>query len=246
MKKKSKVTEQRLGIGEPEIIGGHVAAGCKIYRFSTVKNSTLADRCVVGDFTRITDSELGSDVQIDRFSLLYKSSIGAYSYTGPYDMVFHATIGRFCAIAWGVTIGPSEHDYRRLTMHDFVYNDRYGLKPPGEPVAYDRFSKKMEIGHDVWIGANATILRGVKIGNGAVIGANAVVTKDVAPYAIVAGCPARLIRYRFPKRRIRELEELAWWNWPADQIRKHYHLFSSDNAAAAVTQLVRQKKPRTS
>lgn len=191
---------------------------------------------MVGDFTRVTDSELGAEVQIDRFSLIYKSTIGAYTYTGPFDMIFHAAIGRFCAIAWGVTIGPSEHDYRRLTMHDFVYNDRYGLKPPAEPLAYDRFAKEMVIGHDVWIGANSTILRGVKIGNGAVIGANAVVTKDVPAYGIVVGCPAKLVRYRFAKPQIRELEQLAWWNWPPDEIRENYHLFASDRPLSALAQ----------
>lgn len=75
------------------------------------------------------------------------------------------------------------------------------------------------IGHDVWIGANAIILRGVKVGNGAIVGAGAVVTKDVEPYAIVGGIPARVIRYRFEKAVIQKLEELQWWQYGPDILK---------------------------
>lgn len=85
----------------------------------------------------------------------------------------------------------------------------------------------VHIGHDVWIGCNATILRGVTVGCGAVIGANALVNKDVPPYAIVGGVPARIIKYRFEKEIIEKLMTLEWWNWNVEKIRKNRHIFTN-------------------
>nr|WP_246566018.1 CatB-related O-acetyltransferase [Tissierella simiarum] len=97
----------------------------------------------------------------------------------------------------------------------------------------DEFKKKLEIkdlciiGNDVWIGSNAVILRGVKVGNGAVIGAGAIVTKDVEPYSIVVGNPARVIKKRFSEQIIESLEKIQWWNWSKEIIRKNLDLVYS-------------------
>ena len=95
-------------------------------------------------------------------------------------------------------------------------NNNLYLKYHKEPKKF-----RLIIGNDVWIGANVTILGGLKIGDGAVIGANAVVTRDIPPYAVVAGVPAKIIRYRFNKKIRNKLLQIKWWNWPKSKILKN-------------------------
>lgn len=113
-------------------------------------------------------------------------------------------IGRYCSISRNVNIGSSNHDISGLSTgvltHDF-----------SEEKGVEKETKSTYIGCDVWIGVNATILGGVKIGHGAVVGAGAVVTKDVPPYAVVGGVPAKIIKYRFDEETIAKLLELQWW-----------------------------------
>jgi len=92
----------------------------------------------------------------------------------------------------------------------------------------ERCAKITSIGHDVWIGHGAVIQAGVQIGNGAVVGSNAVVTKDVPPYAIVAGVPAKVLRFRFPQEIIEQLETLKWWDWEDEKIRQNWMDFRMD------------------
>ncbi|MBH0057940.1 CatB-related O-acetyltransferase [Pseudoalteromonas sp. SWXJZ94C] len=152
----------------------------------------------------------------------------------------HSVIGKFCSISWGVTIGAGEHDYNKLTTHDFLYNRNCDLNNGQE--SYDRFEKKLSIGNDVWIGANSTIIRGVVISNGAIIGANSVVTKDVPAYAIVAGCPAKLVKFRFPKDIILRLEKLNWWDLPPEIIKNKFESFASNDIESAIDSLELEKK----
>ena len=113
------------------------------------------------------------------------------------------------------------HDYERLATY-YVGRNILGL-----PLEQEIESKgPIEIGHDVWIGAYAHVMSGVKVGNGAVVAANAVVTRDVAPFAIVAGCPARILKYRFDERTRDRVTALGWWNWDHDTVRKNAQLFT--------------------
>lgn len=193
------------------------------YNGAKVKDSYIGDSCVVGEFSRVYNSELDNYVKIDRNNFILKSKIGYCSYTGQFTNIMNATVGKFCSISWGVTIGGGEHDYHKITTHDFLYNTNSHLNIGIE--GYKRFSKLMKIGNDVWIGTNSTICRGVCIGDGAVIGANSVVTKDVPPYAIVAGCPARIVKYRFDKTIIERLLNLRWWDFPDHKIKENFSLF---------------------
>ncbi len=125
------------------------------------------------------------------------------------------TIGSFVSIAGCVVIGLRQHPTSFLSTHPFQY-----VKLPKwkNPLYEWNWAIPTKIGNDVWIGHNASIMSGVTIGDGAVIAANAVVTKDVPPYAIVGGVPAKIIRYRFDEQTITDLLELKWWDLPDDVI----------------------------
>ena len=130
------------------------------------------------------------------------------------------TIGRYCSIARGVTIVASgEHNYQAVANYPFA------AMFDG---AIDRDTSRkgpVTIGHDVWIGAHALILSGVRIGHGAVVAAGSVVSRDVPPYAIVAGVPARILKYRFPEDIRRRLLALGWWDWDPARIARERETF---------------------
>lgn len=132
------------------------------------------------------------------------------------------SIGAYCSINKHAKIGTlGNHSLETVTTFPFKYITGMVFEDEFE----DKTNKKIEIGNDVWIGTNAIILPGVKIGDGAVIGAGAVVTKDVPPYAIVGGVPAKLIRYRFEHNIIQSLLEIKWWNWEVNKIKDNIELF---------------------
>lgn len=142
-----------------------------------------------------------------------KNRLGKHSYTGSYFTVSdtETSIGSFCSIADNVTLGTTFHPTDRLSTHPFTYFEP-GKLLENSPLYPFTYKKPVIVGNDVWIGKHATIMDGIKIGDGAIIGTNAVVTKDVPPYAIVVGVPARILRYRFDKKTIRDLLRLKWWD----------------------------------
>lgn len=134
--------------------------------------------------------------------------LGRHTYVGEFTHIAQNTfIGNFCSIGNLCTIGATNHPVHYLTSFPF------------EEILATTRQKATQIGHDVWIGCNAVVIAGVKVGNGAVIGAGAVVTKDVPPYAIAVGNPARVIKYRFSPEIIEGLLETRWWHLPAEEIR---------------------------
>ena len=186
----------------------------KVYRNATLRDTECKSGVSIGDDTTVERCTLGRCVAVNRRSYINDSSIDDYSYTGINTTINFSSIGKFCSIARNVDIGGFDHDYKKITtmpMFRFLQMSR-GEKP--ETAHKDR----CEIGNDVWIAAGAQILHKVKVGDGAVIGGGAVVTKDVPPYAIVAGVPARIIKYRFPEEVIEDLMRIKWWNWPESMI----------------------------
>ncbi|PWC81058.1 hypothetical protein TSH58_00215 [Azospirillum sp. TSH58] len=150
--------------------------------------------------------------------------IGAFTYTQG-GTFYKAELGRYCSIAEEVIVGPPNHPVDWLSSNPFQYRADpngwnsfgWGLYPEKRPsdikcLNYETISPVV-IGSDVWIGRRAMIMGGVTIGDGAIIAANSVVTKDVPPFAIVGGCPARLIRYRFDARTMADLLEIKWWRF---------------------------------
>lgn len=227
---------------EQVIITSRVSEDAELYQGIRIVDSEIGQKCIVGDFGRVTNSVMVGYNRLERSSLLYYSELGLGSYIGSNSVIMHSTVGKFCSISWGVTIGPANHDYSKLTTHDFLYNDFYGIKPIDSPAAYNRFSKKTIIGNDVWIGTNSTILNGLIIGDGAVIGANTMITKDVPPYSIVVGNPGHIVKMRFEKDLIDELLDLKWWDFPISTIKDNYQHFTSSDIANTIAYLKTFKK----
>lgn len=179
-----------------------------------------------------------SPVRISPDVRLTKGSfVGRFSYIGDESRVFgDIHIARYCSIADGFVVISGNHPLDNLTTHPFIHNNQlFGYlkeyrdidcKKANKKTAPGQPQKPLRIGNDVWIGNRVTILGKVSsIGNGAVIGAGSVVTKDVPPYAIVAGNPAKIIRYRFDEDTIGALQKLQWWNLPLEMVS---HLDFSD------------------
>ena len=209
-----------------EVLQSQLLEGASVYRMVRAKASTLGKFSCVGDGSCVDFSRIGARVRIGRFNHLLHVDVGTRSFTGPHTVLIRARIGKYSSLSWGVTVGGGEHDYTRLTTHSFLYSDHDGLRSAAEPAAYDRFAAPCTVGSDVWVAASATILRGVSVGDGAVVAANAVVTRDVPPYAIVAGVPARVIKARFEESLAERLRRIRWWDFPDALIRDNFELFA--------------------
>lgn len=143
-------------------------------------------------------------------------------------------IGKYCAIGQDITIITANHIMGRPSIHMEFYIRNFGERP------MDLWEDKgpVVIGNDVWIGDSVTILPGVSIGDGAIIGAGAVVTKNVPPYAVVGGVPAKIIRDRFPDAVKKQLLQIRWWDWPEEKIKANREFFMLDLEKAGNIDLI--------
>lgn len=191
----------------------------KVFRNAVIIDSKIGSGCSIGDDTNVERCVMGNNVVINRRSYINDSDIGAYTYMGINTTMNFTKIGKFCSLARNVDVGGFDHDYHKVTtMPAFRYiQTKNGGGKLESRTAHKDFCK---IGNDVWIAAGAQILHKVTIGDGAVVGGGAVVTKDVPPYAIVVGVPAKIIGYRCSAEQIAELEKIKWWDWPKEILDK--------------------------
>ncbi|CAA7616871.1 acetyltransferase [Magnetospirillum sp. UT-4] len=174
---------------------------------------------VVHESVRLRETTIGRRCEVLADTRIEYSRLGDYSYLGEDCEVADAEIGKFVAVANRVRIGAPNHPMERPSQHRFTYCPEYYEAGAGRDLGFfaDRRAARVVIGHDVWIGHGAIVLPGVTVGVGAVIAAGAVVSRDVAPYTVVGGVPARPIRARFPAAIAASLARIAWWDWP-DQV----------------------------
>ncbi len=163
---------------------------------------------------------LGRFVSIGARTILRDVEVADFSYFERHGEAIYTAVGKFCSIAANVRINALQHPMERVTTHKITYRPNEYFRFHGVDAQYRarRQEMRVTIGHDVWIGHGAVIMPGITVGDGAVIGANAVVTRDVAPYAIVAGAPARHLRNRFAPKLADALRQMAWWDWPHEKL----------------------------
>lgn len=189
---------------------------------------------VIDSTAEVKNSVLGKWTAVGARTLVTETIVGDYSYVMNNCDLIYTEIGKFCSIASQTRINPGNHPLWRATLHHFTYRSRsYRLGAEDENDFFDwRRSHKVIIEHDVWIGHGAILLPGVRIGIGAVIGAGAVVTKDVPPFTIVAGVPAKVLRRRLTLEVEAALMRVRWWEWPHEKISDALVDFRKLDAAA--------------
>lgn len=154
------------------------------------------------------------------------SSLGRFSYCGFNCLIINTRIGNFCSIADDVTIGNGHHPLDWVSSSCAFYKGRDSISKRLATLSFDTSAKETVIENDVWIGMGARIKSGVTIGNGAVIGMGAIVTHDIPPYAIVAGSPARIIKYRFDETTVEKLLKTQWWDFDEAKLKELSQYFN--------------------
>ena len=188
---------------DPDSAGKRLGDAPSVYPTAELRDTRLGAWCEVGARTRIAESAMGD-----------------YSYVGEDADIAYARIGRFCSLAARVRLNPGNHPMGRAALHHFTYRSSLYAMGEDDAAVFDwRRASPVELGHDVWIGHAAIVLPGVRVGTGAAVGAGAVVSRDVAPFTVVAGVPARPIRPRFAPETAAALARIAWWDWPHERLR---------------------------
>ena len=192
----------------------------------------------VSVFTKIDNQSVVSrKAKVYGKTQVTSSTIGDYSYVGRNSRIVHADVGKFCSISGAVRLGMGTHTLDKLSTSPIFTERHNSTKHQWTEVQTDNPFKRVTVGNDVWIGTGVMVMGGVTIGDGAVIGAGAIVTKDVPPYAVVAGVPAKIIRYRFSEEHIEALLKMKWWNKSEGVLRENVNLFQNSDIDSVITKL---------
>lgn len=218
-----------MTLANPIIFIGRLIKGLKMHLATEWQNALIVQQhpsCRLHSNVRIDAAS-----RLERYNVLFSnttlinSTLGDHSYVQAYALLYQADVGRYCSIASGAQIGLPPHDITWASSHPV-----FGLRDTPLVQIYRCDNgwaaiPRTTLGHDVWVGHGALITAGVHVGHGAVIAAGAVVTRDVPPYAIVAGVPARLIRFRFEEDVRQRLLDAAWWDRGEEWISRHADTF---------------------
>ena len=193
-------------------------------------------------FSQVEYSIVSRKAKVWQRVKVFHSTIGDYSYVGPNCRIIYCNIGKFCSIAGDCAIGMGTHSLNHISTASIFTAPVNGTRIKWTDKQNFEEYKTINIGNDVWIGQRVLVMGGVSIGNGAVIGAGAVVTKDVPPYAVVGGVPAKVLKYRFSPDAIDALEKSEWWRLPDDVLRRNIALFQKPLDLTDVQKLIEIKR----
>lgn len=175
--------------------------------------------------SRVEYSKISKHAKVWRHCKVFKSSLGDYSYLGPHCRLIYANVGKYCSIGADCAIGMGTHSLNYISTSSIFTAKKNGTGYSWADKSSFEEYKEITIGNDVWIGQRVMIMGGVNIGDGAVVGAGSIVTKNVPPYAIVAGVPAKIVRYRFSDEVIEKLEASQWWTLDDNVLKDNIALF---------------------
>lgn len=211
------------------------------------KNKFFSERkrqhptCHFAESCKFKNSQLDENIVFHKNVRVFSSTVGKHTYIAPDSTISHAYIGRYCSIGQDVTIGLYRHPSKEFISS---YPAFYSVGNPGCCESFVEKNKFNEdplstiIGNDVWVCNNSILIGGIRVGDGAIIAAGSVVTKDVPPYAVVGGNPARLIRYKFCSEEISFLLATSWWDWPDEIVKKYADYFSDMKRFRAISERV--------
>ena len=190
--------------------------------------------CGISLRATVVDSDIDKKAVIQHHANIRYSQIGKYTYVSANASCVYAKIGNFSSIAAGVAIGGGGHNLESVSTSPVFSKGKNIFRRNFASIEYSPY-KQTVIGNDVWIGNRALILQGVTIGDGAVVGAGSVVTKDVEPYSVVAGNPARVIKKRFDDETVEKLLALKWWEKDESFLKKYGEHFNSPEKLIKIT-----------
>lgn len=195
----------------------------KAYRYYTTNKKQGLNGTTIGMGTVVVDSDMESNIFIGDNCRVKDSSIGRRSYLNSDTSLNSASLGCFSSIGSQVVVGVGSHPTNYVSTHPAFYSNNKSFETFADKMYCEEYFR-IAIGNDVWIGSNSTIMGNVNIGDGAIIAYGAIVTKNIPPYAIVGGGPARVIKYRFDELTINRLLEIKWWQLSDVFLKKHFKL----------------------
>ncbi len=178
-----------------------------------------------------SNNKISKSARINRFVKIKNSEVGDYSYISANCNIRYTSIKRFCSIADNCRIGTASHTLNNISTSPIftLKNNETNTTWVKKNIGHGNEIKQVNIGNDVWIATHVIIKDGITIGDGAIIGAGAVVVKDVPPYAVVGGVPAKVIKYRFEQSIIDKLLELQWWNYSDEKLKDNISFFQTED-----------------